>query len=596
MYAASLPKHESTLIGGGVTLDHVFAEILQLKADVAALRADHTLTQVHLRNYFSQQQQHQQQPAVTAMNAPAPPSTAAAAAEPVVTSTSNSTAATPAPTSTTATTVAPATITAAKKRKASQDPEGTASASQPAAKTTKKARAGSKSIEPETLSKPLSASTTATTRAPDAEAETAEKEVTVIEKVERRGRPRKSQSVELAPVPVPAPAPATAKKQSLHDLDTVSERDDSSDDNKSKHESERDQDQDSDTGFVEKHKHTPKAIVRAAKKKLKPLPKTDDDDDDEEAVASNASDSMDVDKPTPKKRAPRKAAMNMETPKRSTPARKTANAELVENEEKPVADVTVNPVPASSEASPKKRGAPKKVAVTEPIVAAASTTVATYEESADSVAEASSPKNSRVESFPTVQPVDTLATPANSVPVPTTTASASTAAKDPFEVPLDDGDVKPSPSIAPPKKTKVSKKAVDLYDVEDAKDSNSVRTPNDPNSGWHFNLKYGAEVEAYSKQYKAWYLGKILYYIALPGNKYKIKIHYVGYSKQFDEVFDISSAQGRSLLRPYKNKKLSLGLKADETVHPTQWDPNGKQPYGLESDVTREGELFIQKE
>ncbi|KAJ3027050.1 UNVERIFIED_CONTAM: hypothetical protein HDU68_004586 [Siphonaria sp. JEL0065] len=595
MQSVSLPKHEPTLIGGGVTLDHVFAEILQLKADVAALRADHTLTQVHLRNYFSQQQQHQQQPAAaTTLNAPVPvpTSTAAAAAEPVTSSTSavNSTSATHAPTSTTTTT------TNAKKRKASQDSDDTASPSVPhsAAKPTKKACALSKSVsvEPE----------------PKESKETAEveKQVTVIKRVERRGRPRKASSTITALAPVSTAVEKAARKPSIlgdHDMDTVSEGDDSSDDddNVSEHNSNSTAG-DSDAEYVasEKPKNTPKINVRAAKKK-KLLPETDNDDDNESDAASNASDAMDVDKPAPKKRVPRKAAGDAETPKKRTTFRKTVAAE-------PVVEEVEKPMPASCETSPKKRdGASKQTVVAESVVATA-LLISTTEESAAvsvsaiTVGETNLPQNHVVQSLPNGQSpaVAVPTTPVTSVSVPAATATASAVASitagDPFDVPLDDEDVKPSPNVGPRKKTKASKKAIDPYDVDDAKDSNTVRTPNDPNSGWHFNLKYGAEVEAYSKQYKAWYLGKILYYIALPGNKYKIKIHYVGYSKQFDEVFDISSVQGRSLLRPYKNKKLSLGLKADETVPPTQWDPNGKQPYGLESDVTREGELFIQKE
>ncbi|KAJ3063588.1 hypothetical protein HDU98_000596 [Podochytrium sp. JEL0797] len=123
-----------------------------------------------------------------------------------------------------------------------------------------------------------------------------------------------------------------------------------------------------------------------------------------------------------------------------------------------------------------------------------------------------------------------------------------------------------------------------------------VRVPNDAASGWWFNLKYADEVEAYSKAYKAWYLAKVLYYIALPNQIYRLKIHYVGYAKEFDEEFEISAKLGRSRLRPHRkeNKKLEE-VRAEETVPEEQWDLSHAKPYGLMPSMKNEGGLFIQK-
>ncbi|KAJ3286709.1 hypothetical protein HDU79_006273 [Rhizoclosmatium sp. JEL0117] len=121
--------------------------------------------------------------------------------------------------------------------------------------------------------------------------------------------------------------------------------------------------------------------------------------------------------------------------------------------------------------------------------------------------------------------------------------------------------------------------------------------PNDPESGWHFNLPYATDIEAYSKAYKLsdcfvspeWYPAKTLYYVGpSKTNEYKLKVHYIGYAKEFDEAFALSTDADRALLRP---------LKEQPTIKDTvaEWDVNAKKPYGVGATATREGDYFIAK-
>ncbi|KAJ3243263.1 hypothetical protein HDU78_000651 [Chytriomyces hyalinus] len=73
----------------------------------------------------------------------------------------------------------------------------------------------------------------------------------------------------------------------------------------------------------------------------------------------------------------------------------------------------------------------------------------------------------------------------------------------------------------------------------------------DPRSGWHYNLKFGAIVDVYSRSYRAWYPARVMFYIVTAQNTYKVKIHYIGYAKQYDEVFDLIDPIKREYIRPY---------------------------------------------
>ncbi|KAI8612809.1 hypothetical protein BC830DRAFT_1170757 [Chytriomyces sp. MP71] len=71
-----------------------------------------------------------------------------------------------------------------------------------------------------------------------------------------------------------------------------------------------------------------------------------------------------------------------------------------------------------------------------------------------------------------------------------------------------------------------------------------------PRSGWHYNLKFGAIVEAYSKSCRLWYPARVMYYIITDKNTYKLKLHYIGYTKKFDEIFDLLLPERRAQIRP----------------------------------------------
>ncbi|KAI8854568.1 hypothetical protein BC829DRAFT_413060 [Chytridium lagenaria] len=65
--------------------------------------------------------------------------------------------------------------------------------------------------------------------------------------------------------------------------------------------------------------------------------------------------------------------------------------------------------------------------------------------------------------------------------------------------------------------------------------------PGDAGSPWQFNLKYGTELEVYSSKYENWYPGRAIYYLVTdaPAASCKIKIHYQGFEKRFDETVDL---------------------------------------------------------
>ncbi|KAJ3006978.1 UNVERIFIED_CONTAM: hypothetical protein HDU68_003771 [Siphonaria sp. JEL0065] len=68
----------------------------------------------------------------------------------------------------------------------------------------------------------------------------------------------------------------------------------------------------------------------------------------------------------------------------------------------------------------------------------------------------------------------------------------------------------------------------------------------DPNATWHSALATGMDIEVFSKG--AWYKAKATHYVPGP-NEFKLKVHFPGYGKQYDELINVLSEEGRSRLR-----------------------------------------------
>ncbi|KAJ3224186.1 hypothetical protein HDU81_008710 [Chytriomyces hyalinus] len=133
----------------------------------------------------------------------------------------------------------------------------------------------------------------------------------------------------------------------------------------------------------------------------------------------------------------------------------------------------------------------------------------------------------------------------------------------------------------------------------------------DPRSGWHYNLKFGAIVDVYSRSYRAWYPGRVMFYIVTAQNTYKVKIHYIGYAKQYDEVFDLIDPIKREYIRPYvpispgpetRSTKPATNVVTAEAA--TLWDLgdaagagdwHGTVYEGVK-DATRDGAFLLMKE
>ncbi|KAJ3219982.1 hypothetical protein HDU67_007715 [Dinochytrium kinnereticum] len=136
---------------------------------------------------------------------------------------------------------------------------------------------------------------------------------------------------------------------------------------------------------------------------------------------------------------------------------------------------------------------------------------------------------------------------------------------------------------------------VSAGDVKDGK-----FLPGDAGSPWEFNLKYGTLLEVFSWTDDKWYPGRSLYYLTTtePQKTCKLKVHYIGYPKRFDETIDLypspdddPSADGRPLVRirpPTGGKDVMNPGDVVETDE--MWDVKGNlKPHGLTSGMREVG-------
>ncbi|KAJ3118196.1 hypothetical protein HDU96_003236 [Phlyctochytrium bullatum] len=106
--------------------------------------------------------------------------------------------------------------------------------------------------------------------------------------------------------------------------------------------------------------------------------------------------------------------------------------------------------------------------------------------------------------------------------------------------------------------------------------------PGEAGSPWQFNLMYGTPLEIFSEKDAKWYPGRALYYLA-GEESCKIKIHYTGYPKRWDETVDLwaksapPGSRGRSNgLISSSDEEDDLAVEGTEGVPATRLRPPGE--------------------
>ncbi|KAJ3009510.1 UNVERIFIED_CONTAM: hypothetical protein HDU68_002637 [Siphonaria sp. JEL0065] len=105
------------------------------------------------------------------------------------------------------------------------------------------------------------------------------------------------------------------------------------------------------------------------------------------------------------------------------------------------------------------------------------------------------------------------------------------------------------------------KKSVEVVSAEKGKRGRPARTAavdyvpydreKDPNATWHSALVPGTDIEVLSKG--TWYKAKATQYVSGP-NEFKLKVHFPGYGKQYDELINVLSEDGRASLRQIESE------------------------------------------
>ncbi|KAJ3109417.1 hypothetical protein HDU97_006662 [Phlyctochytrium planicorne] len=123
--------------------------------------------------------------------------------------------------------------------------------------------------------------------------------------------------------------------------------------------------------------------------------------------------------------------------------------------------------------------------------------------------------------------------------------------------------------------------------------------PGEPDSPWQYNLKYGEELEVFSLDDDQWYPGRAMYYIAPEEGGVKLKVHYDGFPKKFDDSVDLWADSLKDLrIRPPTDDEEVL-KRAGPAEPEDAFDLNkDHKPYGLTHDMKKQalaGEILIKK-
>ncbi|KAJ3196829.1 hypothetical protein HK101_007549 [Irineochytrium annulatum] len=104
----------------------------------------------------------------------------------------------------------------------------------------------------------------------------------------------------------------------------------------------------------------------------------------------------------------------------------------------------------------------------------------------------------------------------------------------------------------------------------------------DPHAPWHARLKYGDTIDVfYNEEPKTWYHSRVLYYIRYTdSDKTFLKVHYSGYQKKFDRIFDIRDPVTAQHLRP-PDKDTEIEAEVAVAAARETYVAEDKEAYGL---------------
>ncbi|TPX58871.1 hypothetical protein PhCBS80983_g02873 [Powellomyces hirtus] len=97
-------------------------------------------------------------------------------------------------------------------------------------------------------------------------------------------------------------------------------------------------------------------------------------------------------------------------------------------------------------------------------------------------------------------------------------------------------------------------------------------------NGFYFNLRFGDRIEVSSdkeaKTHHLWYKARMVHYTPLAHDAWRIKVHYEGYPKTFDEYFSLLPESIQNVREPTEDEDVIVGDMVNED--PYLFDPNSK--------------------